>query len=238
LNIFKGENDNWAIAGERLGYNPRGGCIFLDVYYWGNCLSNLYYHPVKDAGYNTFTPIDWDSYQSTLTEEEYLRPDSKFWLVRGVEVPLSHSREDYLKAGIDLIEDETINIEEASRLVITKHRHLFRATDEELYQSIPSHLNKILVIDEWHQRDYLQMPVFEIDESHQESLGQEAYEKVLRSISEYEEINRRQWQENRPSAYETWQQIAKVIVTGDPAHYQPTIAPNTHWKNWPQSGSL
>lgn len=42
----------------------------------------------------------------------------------------------------------------------------------------------------------------------------------------------------RPSRAETFQQVAKVLVTGDSAHYRPTISPNTHWSNWPEGGIL
>jgi hypothetical protein len=42
----------------------------------------------------------------------------------------------------------------------------------------------------------------------------------------------------RPSSSETFQQIAKVIVTGNTQCYQPTQNKNTHWKNWLESGEL
>jgi hypothetical protein len=51
-------------------------------------------------------------------------------------------------------------------------------------------------------------------------------------------MNQEMWNDNRPSSYETWQQIAKVIVTGDISCYSPTLKPNTHWSNWEDSGSL
>lgn len=42
----------------------------------------------------------------------------------------------------------------------------------------------------------------------------------------------------RPSKSETFQQLAKVLVTGDVGFYCPSQAPNTHWKNWPEGGLL
>lgn len=41
-----------------------------------------------------------------------------------------------------------------------------------------------------------------------------------------------------PSASETFQQLARVLETADAGHYQPTLPPNTHWRNWPEGGSL
>jgi hypothetical protein len=44
--------------------------------------------------------------------------------------------------------------------------------------------------------------------------------------------------EQPPSASEVYRLVAEVITTGDVARYRPTLAPNTHWSNWPDSGSL
>jgi hypothetical protein len=41
-----------------------------------------------------------------------------------------------------------------------------------------------------------------------------------------------------PSESETFQQLAQVLATGDVRRYAPTEAPNTHWSNWPDGGSL
>jgi hypothetical protein len=44
--------------------------------------------------------------------------------------------------------------------------------------------------------------------------------------------------EDRPSGSETFQQLAQVLATGDVGHYRPSRLPNTHWRNWPESGRL
>jgi hypothetical protein len=36
----------------------------------------------------------------------------------------------------------------------------------------------------------------------------------------------------------TFQQLARVLSTGDVSLYRPAEAPNTHWRNWPDGGSL
>ncbi|MEV6964101.1 hypothetical protein AB0M47_03220 [Hamadaea sp. NPDC051192] len=41
-----------------------------------------------------------------------------------------------------------------------------------------------------------------------------------------------------PSETETFRQLAVVLATGDVTAYRPSKAPNTHWSNWPESGSL
>jgi hypothetical protein len=41
-----------------------------------------------------------------------------------------------------------------------------------------------------------------------------------------------------PSDCETFQLLAKAIASGDSAVYRPTCASNTHWRNWPEGGTL
>lgn len=41
-----------------------------------------------------------------------------------------------------------------------------------------------------------------------------------------------------PSESETYQLLAKALATAEPSHWQPTLAPNTHWSNWMLSGTL
>jgi len=41
-----------------------------------------------------------------------------------------------------------------------------------------------------------------------------------------------------PSQTETFRQLAIVLSTGDVRHYKPAESPNTHWRNWPDGGTL
>ncbi|RXK58047.1 hypothetical protein ESA94_18715 [Lacibacter luteus] len=254
LNIFKGDDDKWAIAAERLGYNPRGSGIMLDIYYFGNCLTNLEHYNGQDINYYTVYPIEWNDFNETV-DGEVLKSDAKIWNTRGRQIELSHDKQDYLNAGIEIKEYEPgeISLEEVGRLLITKHRDLFRATDEELYKSIPKELKKIFVIDEWYHRDFNEIIQPTISDEHLRTtyefnknlvggeypLDFETFASMFRqqekSAGEY---NQNQYQDNRPSSYETWQLIAKVIATGDTTLYKPTLKPNTHWTNWPDSGSM
>jgi len=44
-------------------------------------------------------------------------------------------------------------------------------------------------------------------------------------------------QGNLPSSYETYQLIARILVTKDTSLWKPTLKPNNHWSNW-VSGNL
>ena len=42
----------------------------------------------------------------------------------------------------------------------------------------------------------------------------------------------------QPSACEAFRMLAEALVRGEPEHYRPTEAPNTHWQYWPTGGTL
>ena len=54
----------------------------------------------------------------------------------------------------------------------------------------------------------------------------------------------KQWQhpdvveDERPSGSRTFQQLARVLETGDVSLFRPTEKPNTHWSHWPEGGTL
>jgi hypothetical protein len=242
LNIFTGPQHEWAIVSEVLGYEPRADCITLDLTYLGNCLINLEQVNDLTSNHRTVIPVDPDQFRETL-DGDALKPEATGWLVRGEMIPVSQNRKEYAENGIELEEFEPgeIRAEEAGRLLILKYARLFRATDEELYQSLPATLRKILVLDEWYHREYyLQMNLLENPEFQRryemmpEPLRQMLHEDMIKR-NEFDRIEREQ---NRPGSYETWQQLADVITTGDVSLYKPTLKPNSHWKNWPESGSL
>lgn len=251
--MFRNGNQ-WAIAIERLGYSPRGGRVDLDIHYYGNCLHNLEIHNEQSSNYYSVSPIQFDQFLETV-EGEVIQKDAEYWVVRGEQVKLNHNKNDYLSAGIELMEYEPneIRIEEAVRLLITKHGALFRATDDELYKSIPKDLKKVLVLDEWHHKDFYMQnhepltenqlrKAYELNKKASSAYNNMSYDEFVALSRRQEEINKQadheEWLNNRPSTYETWQQIAKVIETGDVSYYKPTLEPNTHWKNYPESGSL
>lgn len=254
LNIFKGYNDEWAIVAKVLGYNPRGDCISLELTYFGNCLKNL--EPVNSQMVNSIEvyPVDIDSFRETV-ELDVLNSRSDYWLVRGEKLPLSHNKQDYLDEGIELKEYEPGEIcaEEVGRLLIKQYADLFRATDEELYTCIPGMLKKIMVLDEWYHKEYHQLP----DDYTMPDFGHPLFERLRQEIEEKsqmdfesfknifveeqdknEQHNNGKRKNNSPGSYETWQMLAKVIVAGDASFYKPTLPPNNHWKNWPDSGSM
>ncbi|MCB2407767.1 DUF7003 family protein [Hymenobacter lucidus] len=252
LNLFRSENE-WAIAAEILSFPPRGGFIELNIYYYGNCLINLEEYNNRHTNTYTVYPIDEDSFREA-TPEEALSPAATTLLVRGVPVRVQYPKEEYARLGIELMEFEPgrIELDELGRMLITERQDLFRATDAELYKSIPAHLSKILVLDEWHHKDFTVSPPKVLSDMEivqafaltirNGGLPDMSLEDLTTTIRRQETLLNRQdqqeWNSSRPSSYETWPQLARVLTTGDVQHYRPTLPPNTHWSNWPESGAL
>lgn len=44
--------------------------------------------------------------------------------------------------------------------------------------------------------------------------------------------------DERPSELESFKQLARVLSTGDVGQYKPTMPSNTHWRHWPDGGTL
>ncbi len=255
MNIFRDEKGSWAIAIERLGDNPRAGGIVLEIFYYGNCLVNLEPANNRVTNVSYLYPVDPDSFMSTFDENGFFIPDSDYWLVRGEKISLKYSAIDFTNAGVVLQEHNKgmISSEEICRVVVHNHASVFRATDNELHKSIPRELKKIMVLNEWYQKDFvLQQPppgmsdealrhTFEFNQKLTGMAGM-SFEQFAASfkqqLSMNDNWNREQWENNRPGAYETFQQIARVLETGDVSYYNPTLLPNTHWSNWPESGAL
>lgn len=253
INLFRSDNNEWAIAVERLGYNPRASALLLDIFYFGNCLTNLEEYQTRFSNHYSIYLADYDNIQNAFDEEEFMREDP-FLEIRGKRIELNNYIPDYDKSGIRLKEyfPFQIRIEEALRFAQISHRDTFRAADDELYKSIPRHLKKIMVLNEWYHRDFPMVirPAImeeEILRSYRtsrlvpgfESISYEEYKTMMtREQKNNHSYNQEIWENNRPSVYETWQLIALVLESGDPKIYQPECKPNSHWINWANSGSL
>lgn len=71
---------------------------------------------------------------------------------------------------------------------------------------------------------------------------EELRERIPKGLSKFLSLD--QWHHvdlangEKPSESETFQLLAKAIVSGNKYDYRPTLEPNNHWKNWPEGGIL
>lgn len=100
-------------------------------------------------------PVDEESFQEAAPDE-LLNPMAQSLLVRGIQLNLSHDKSECERAGTELVEFEPdrISMNEVGRLFITQNEGVFRANNAELYKSIPQHLKRIMVLDEWCHKDF------------------------------------------------------------------------------------
>lgn len=116
---------------------------------------------------------------------------------------------------------------ELVRRLMPEHRDLVLATEEELRAWLPPDLPEVLRLDDWHHTDMTAQPPSP-ERDRQRRLHQMLAARSSNPVPF----------ETYPSDTETYRQLAAVMATGDPHAYQPTMAPNTHWSNWPEAGSL
>lgn len=206
VTLFR-DDHRWAMVGEKYDYNPRGGCVGISLFYFGNCLDNLN----RSGASNQF--INNVHYVYLIDGQEMAKIEEMERVIGGVEsvrlrstdLRIPRESSEYSKHGITL-ENGEIRIQDLGRILFAVNPDFFRATNEELRTSIPADLPFLTRVDEWHHRDF------------------SCYHGRIRG--------------DLPSSYETYPMLADCLVSGDGSRYVPTLAPNTHWKNWPESGSM
>jgi hypothetical protein len=231
VTIFS-KKEKWAIVFERLGCMPGAGKLYLELYYYGNCIDRSARIDGNCILIDLLTPDQVDLF----TEGEFMRPTDEVLHTRGAVVPLFYQREVYTEFKFPLKDEKRISFAEALRFAVIGHPAVFRATKEELYQCLPPDLEKKLVLDEWYHRDYYIIPtkseILKKIPGAIASLDRKMQEQLLKDDEEIEKGNLFRAEFHRPGAYETWNMIANVIETGDANAYRPTLKPNTHWSNW------
>jgi hypothetical protein len=211
LTAFKSDLD-WAIVIEVFGFSPRVGIPSINVSTFASRLRN------RDSR---------DSYVNEIAYNAYLKNN-----------PNNESRFYYpMEEGPWQDEETDELVELGAQEVLLRGKAI----------AIPGHdafgKSKI-VLDANHQ-----IKVFELCRAlaavHRELVLATADERRTNVLSELPQILvLDDW--NHPdlasgvvaSRSETFQQIAKVLATGDCTQYRPSLSGNTHWQNWPGGGQL
>jgi len=205
------DKSKWVIAFEITIFND--GSYLNQVTYFGNCLKNL-----DKAGYNEqficntkwYTILDGTEFEKIQDGFELVSNTSDSIKIRGSVLKIEHDILKYTQKGIEIFDynnpKKLIDFLSLLRYLSSEHPVLFKATDAELYTCIPGNLPKLLTIDKFHFETYFNQPDY----------------GGPHGIT--------------PSSYETFQQIADVLVTLDPKKWKPTLKPNNDWQSWPNAG--
>ena len=157
-----------------------------------------------------------DADDELLDFDEIVWKEIKEVKVKDRYVKIPDAKQGYQKWIPDILTRDyptDVDFSDLSRYLAYEYEELCRATDEELRYCLPNDLPKIMVIDEWHHKNY--------------SVSDNSANSSLNPIS---------ISGDSPSSYETYRLIAEVLETKDASRFKPTLSPNNHWLNWPYAG--
>jgi hypothetical protein len=204
--------DNWALVFELFGFSPRAGLPDTTILTFSGRLSNR--NP--PANY-----VSAQAYQNYLMHNPH-NEDRRVW-------PLADG--DW----IDPDDSELLNANATTfvlrgRKLETPLASAYRENDIEL-----SEAPRVTVFEfcRWLAANH-RASVLATAEERRVSL-----EPSLREILVLNDWNHPDLAGGElASQSETFRQLAQVLATGDIGHYRPTAPPNTHWRNWPEAGTL
>lgn len=211
LSLYRSDLD-WAMVIEVFGFSPRAG--FPDT-----CI-----HTFASRLHNRDRP---SSYVNRQAYEDYLatRPNNEFRTVVPVqegpwqdgedgEFVADGAREVRVREqvipipGVERYMDQGIDLEDSPRVHVFELCRFLADIARGQVLATPKE-RRVSVLPEMDQ-------ILQLEEWHHPNVAED----------------------ERPSGSETFQQLADVLASGDPALYLPTRPPNTHWRNWPEGGRL
>lgn len=208
------DSTRWAIVFEKSGYQNRGTSAEIELDYVGNCID----YPVDK--YSDRNYITNASNVFLIDPEEYERIENKdgeemetFELI-GQNIKKIKVRDKFIPFESDFKKYEKVGIkirdyDNPKKLIAFEDfiRYL-NETNPAIISATEDDIKKHIQID---------IPkLMTINEFHFIS----AYDKT-----------------NPPSNQETYQLIARILVTNDTTNWKPTQQANNHWTNW-ESGNL
>jgi hypothetical protein len=206
------DKQRWAIVMEKTGFNPRGGNVPLELNFFGNCLQGLD-KAGSDGQFTCNTKflelIQGDEMERINTGVELVRRSADSITIRDQRVPLDQDNAQYEAIGI-----ETRFTHNPDKLLSLEG--LVRYLSEKhpaLFRANDREFRTCLSGD---------LPrLMTIDRwVHPKDLGLGDGPGP------------------RPSTYETFQTIAKILVTRDTSLWKEPAAPNNDWRFHPDAGSL
>ena len=210
LSVYYGDDD-WAIVVEVFGFSPRAGLPDLTIHTFGNNLRNR-----KSR----------DDYVSEEAYKNYLK-NNEF-----------NEYKSFYPIGGD---DNWINSEDGE-FVIPNASLLLRGESFE-FPKVAHYLKHDITLEEDIPLVY-ELCRYLSSVQREAVLATDAERRYNVPENLLEILCLDDWQHpdladgEKPSDVESFQQLSMVLQTGDVSYYQPTVAGNTHWKNWPDGGAL
>lgn len=204
---------DWGLTIEIFGFAPRAGLPDTHVYTFGSRIINRQppeklTTPADYTNYLRLNPYNDSHFVYPIAAGDWLDPDIGELVSEGDRILSLRGKPIPLPTLADC-RQLGIEPQESPRLCVFECCRAIAATHRELVLAAPEERGLMLPAD-------LQ-PVLQLEEWHHPDVMDPA---------------------ERPSTSETFQQLARVLATGNPGFYRPSSPPNTHWAHWPDGGSL
>ena len=237
-----GDGARWVVVIEQLSVNPRSGAfagINTTLYYHGNAVELEPQPGWGDKAVHSLSVVEDGPGGPLFKEGDFERIDLKAAdvRIRGQVVPIRTDANYYWARNIEV---ESITHKQIDQM-IADARHLLPPEHAEAqvksFEEMRGRVGKF-ELDTWHLARGL------VPEHRDLLLATEAERRkgvpsglpLLLQVDEWD--HPRLMEQELPSSCESFKMLARVLAKRDPGEYRPTEPPNTHWSNWPQSGSL
>lgn len=211
LSIFRSPED-WALVIEVFGYSPRSGLPDIHIHTFASRLHD------RDRPERYVNRQAYDNYLANNPHNE-----SRFFN------PIADG--DWLDAdSSELVAEDAQHVQLRGKL--------FQLPTPDAYSA-----HGIDLLDP-HRIHVFELCRYIAAESREQVLATTAEQRVSVRPEMSQLMQLDEWHhpdlvnDERPSDSPTFRQLARVLETGDVDCYRPTQAANTHWKNWPDGGSL
>jgi hypothetical protein len=212
LSLFRSATD-WAMTIEVFGFSPRSGLPDTSIQTFASRLHD------RDPPERYVDRRAYDRYLSDHPHDEYRSVfpvhegpwqdvDESEYVVPGAKVVAVRDAEIELPSA-DAYARHGIELAEAPRVQVFELCRFLADVARDRVLATPAE-RRVSILPEMGQ-------ILRLEEWHHPNVVDE---------------------EERPSGSETFQQLARVLATGDARLYRPSRPPNTHWRNWPEGGCL
>ena len=202
--------DDWAMVIEVFGFSPRSGLPDIHVYTFGSRLHS------RERVEDYVTPEAHSAYlaNNPNNESRFFRPiDEGAWMVE--EPPEAVSL-----AGTVTLRGATIELPSVEQ---------YRMAGIEIEGERPA-IFELCRFLAHHYRDQ----VLATQSERRASVPPELTEILVLEEWHHPDV----CSGELPSETETFRELAEVLATGELSRYQSAEALNTHWKHWPDGGTL
>jgi hypothetical protein len=209
LSLFRSRED-WAMAIEIFGFSPRAGLPDVHIYTFASTLYN------RDSAENYVSVEDYKNYLKNNPHNE-----SRFVFPIEEGLWMDNDMPDHIaEVGVVVLRGRSIELPPFESYA---HHGIRLEGDRPAIYELCRYLAEI------RRDDVLATPG----------------ERRISILPEMEQILQlEEWHhpdvvsEELPSQVDSFRSLAEVLVTGNAADYRGHKPPNTHWKHWPDGGTL